>query len=78
MRGKRAKQIRKLVYGDYSPRFRKYEGFMWESGSTSVVADKRRRVYQAIKRLYYKNRGLVLKGIALGRLPEEVEAKLKG
>jgi hypothetical protein len=45
MRGKRAKQIRKLVYGDFSPRFREYR-----RSKGGIVADDRRRRYQMIKR----------------------------
>ncbi|MHC4184131.1 MAG: hypothetical protein ACYSR0_12360 [Planctomycetota bacterium] len=49
MNGKRAKQIKRLVYGDsFSPRHRKYSR---AKGTTQIVADDRRQRYQKLKRL---------------------------
>ena len=47
MNGKRAKQIRRLVYGEnFSPRFRKYS----RTKTGSIVADEKRQRYQQIKK----------------------------
>lgn len=48
MNGKRAKIIRKKIYGDnFSPRFRKY----YRNNETGqIIADNRRRMYQLAKK----------------------------
>lgn len=46
MRQKKAKRIKKEVYGDFSPRARKY--FINEEGT--IFADKLRRKYKKEKR----------------------------
>ena len=52
MRGKRAKQIRKIVYGeDGAPRYRKYENF-----AGTITADPMRRMYKKTKKNYKENR----------------------
>ena len=52
MRGVRAKQIRRAVFGDHSIRFRQYGWDRNQSGPTSGVrANARRRQYQAMKRI---------------------------
>ena len=50
MRGRAAKTISKMVYGEYSPRAeaRTYNVV----GNGMVVADRRRRVYQDAKKRY--------------------------
>lgn len=46
MRGKKAKRLRRVVYGkEYSSRFRRYGRL----ASGQVVSDERRRAYQALK-----------------------------
>lgn len=55
MNGKRAKALRRLVYGDYALRDRKYVGVTHGNGPTAsltVVAHGRRRAYQALKKHY--------------------------
>jgi hypothetical protein len=47
MRQKKAKAIRRAVYGDYSPRARTYYKHK-EKGF--IVADERRQLYQRTKR----------------------------
>jgi len=47
MNGKRAKAIRKKVYGDYSPRFRQYARV---PGKGNLIADPKRRIYQKMKK----------------------------
>lgn len=47
MRQKKAKQIRRMIYGDFSPKIRIYR----KIGGT-IVADKLRRAHKAAKRHY--------------------------
>ena len=54
MNGKRARQIRKMVYGtDFSTRFRKY---MRSKLNGAIVADEKRQRYQKIKKEYTRGR----------------------
>jgi hypothetical protein len=46
MRGTKAKQIRKYVYGDYSPRVRAYK----QLSNGVIISDDRRREYQREKK----------------------------
>ena len=46
MNQKKAKRIKKEVYGDYSPRFRKY----FINKDRTIFADKLRRAYQEAKK----------------------------
>ena len=48
MRGKVAKLLRRIVYGEYSPRVRKYSRLV----TGQVVAIERRGVYQRAKKRY--------------------------
>lgn len=46
MNGKQARRVRKRVYGEYSPRYRRYE----QDAETKVItADSRREGYQYAK-----------------------------
>lgn len=47
MNGKKAKAIRKEVYGDYSIRYRAYGR---DPKKGNIIADDRRRLYQKTKR----------------------------
>ena len=49
MRGKVAKAIRKQVYGDFSPRFRKY---FKVKKTEQKVSDEKRQLYQLTKKVY--------------------------
>ncbi len=49
MRGTRAKQIRKLIYGDMSLKVRQY--YTYPNGQ--VIRDDTRRQYQKAKEVYY-------------------------
>jgi len=54
MNGKKAKEIRRLVYGDsFSPRHRKYRKLK----SGMIVADDKRQRYQAIKKATTQGEG---------------------
>jgi hypothetical protein len=46
MRGRKAKMIRRAVYGDYSPRVRQYS----TDRNGTLHADARRKTYQEMKR----------------------------
>lgn len=46
MNQEKAKRIKKEIYGDYSPRFRKY--YINDDGT--IFADKLRRTYQRAKK----------------------------
>ena len=47
MRGAKAKAIRKRIYGDFSPRFRKY---IISNKTGQICADPKRDLYQKAKR----------------------------
>lgn len=53
MNNKQAKRIKLEVYGDYSPRFRKY---FRKKGTFQIVADERRQKYQTAKEDYKNGR----------------------
>lgn len=46
----RVKKIRRTVYGDYSPKFRKYKRLPNGSLTGQIIADDRRRDYQKAKK----------------------------
>lgn len=50
MNESRSKEIRKAVYNDMSPRYRKYDIVEQKNGNKTIYADERRRSYQATKR----------------------------
>lgn len=52
MSGRRAKALRRQVYGDYSPRFRHYATDGRGRMRIPRQADARRRAYQAAKRCW--------------------------
>lgn len=58
MRGKKAKQIRKEVYGDFSFRHRSYSNMIKKSDegveylTGAIIADTRRQNYQSMKKLF--------------------------
>jgi hypothetical protein len=58
MNNKKAKEIKQLVYGDYSPKFRKY--FRHRKTGT-IIADEKRRHYQRAKKAYTLSRGRMVK-----------------
>lgn len=53
MNNKQAKRIKKEVYGDYSPKFRKY---FINRETRQIVADEKRRQYKKAKREYKNGR----------------------
>jgi hypothetical protein len=46
MNGKRAREIRALVYGDYSPKVREYK----QLPNGQIIADRKRNSYQYTKK----------------------------
>jgi hypothetical protein len=49
LNSKQAKRIKREVYGDYSPKFRKY---FRHRETLVIVADEKRRAYQKAKKEY--------------------------
>ena len=64
MRGKRAKEIRKAVYGNFSPQSRRY---MQNQKSGQIIADPRRKTFQTAKKFYklHRKTGRELAGLSL-------------
>lgn len=54
MRGKKAKLLRSLVYGEETSRQRSY----FKEKGIKIVADKKRRTYKNLKQIYNQIRGL--------------------
>lgn len=55
MNGRKAKLLRDIVYGEETHRQRSYFRIR---GKSSIVSDKKRRIYKHIKRIYTRIRGL--------------------
>jgi tRNA splicing ligase len=55
MNGRIAKEIKRRIYGDYSPKFRKYKV---NTKTNQIIADPKRREYQQAKRDYINNKGV--------------------
>lgn len=53
MNNKQAKRIKREVYGDFSPRFRRYK---INRNTYQIVADEKRRKYQKAKKEYKNGR----------------------
>ena len=52
MRNKKAKQLRKFVYQDNSPRYRNYQ----QLPNGQVISDELRYGFKKLKKVYYENK----------------------
>jgi hypothetical protein len=52
MNSKKTKQIKREIYGDFSPRFRKYTRLP----NGQIIADPKRLAYQKVKKDYFKGK----------------------
>lgn len=53
MNNKVAKEIKRQIYGDYSPKFRKYK---INTKTRQIIADPRRQAYQQAKKDYINDK----------------------
>jgi tRNA splicing ligase len=55
MNGRIAKEIKRQIYGDYSPKFRKYKV---NTKTNQIIADPKRQEYQQAKKQYNEKKGV--------------------